>query len=903
MNTLTLPLTRHLWGALVALLAFAGFLITAPAAHATPANGWIWGGGADNFEGAAWFSMNASNANDPASDGLYVVDIPFGDGDITGYAWSGGTAASSESFYGWLSFEEGMHSVASCGGKGNARRVGNTIVGAAIIVASAGSGGYDGCVVFNHGQAGKEVTIDPTTGNLSGYAYSSEYGWLEMSNVSIAASGAKAGTLTGFNCSIAEGASSCSPTLNWTVNEWVTGAELRDTSGPVHALVVPPVSGTFTVTPLADKASKTFGLYGRSLAAPGMDELQGGVTVTAFCNAPRVIADGVCKTPAATGDIKVYDVATNADVTASPDCTIPVNGTSCSRKVSWTSANATAPSIKRDGVTLSNSASGTLSPNPTFDGSGVPVTFAVFDGLSSLKTVQIKGVCETGSSWQTGAGKCELIVAPGGSISTSTCIVQIGQNNCNATISWTTNASVVNPMIYEKIETNPQVLKYWTKAGSFTVNLSMKADGTGERAVYELYNGATTTENRLAGPTTVTATCVSGAEYSPTTGKCEATGVGVTASVNGSSLCEIKAGTSTCEFVTLGWEISGSFEKATVKAVRKVDSSFIGYAPSGDMEWGSYPFSANISSADAHFNNVVGFDVSGAVEFQVVYWVPGNPNPIPAGSPFPVMGSCATGSTWDVPSGKCKSDVVEPSGTLTVVPKYGTSCENLEDGSSQCPVTVKWNTENATPPFTLERSLDGGAWTTISSGALDNADGELDNNLTAPGTYTYRLSVNARALAQASITMSCENDWNSDATQCVGVKYARIYTVASAELCKVPLDESECTMAANTIEWAVAFTNSPVLYMTNTEVTNEVVDSNDEAVISVDWSNKQIATQTTLRYGANTFSVKDSAGDPVQFDTDGNGEPDADTHSFNVICASPGQWNHVEGKCRTGGPQ
>ncbi len=892
MNTLTLPFTRHLWGALVALLAFAGFLITAPAAHATPANGWIWGWGADNFEGAAWFSMNASNANDPASDGLYVVDIPFGDGDITGYAWSGGTAASSESFYGWLSFEEGMHSVASCGGKGNARRVGNTIVGAAIIVASAGSGGYDGCVVFNHGQAGKEVTIDPTTGKLSGYAYSSEYGWLEMSNVSIAASGAKAGTLTGFNCSIAEGASSCSPTLNWTVNEWVTGAELRDTSGPVHALVVPPMSGTFSVTPLAHLGSKTFGLYGTSAAAPGMDELQGGVTVTAFCNAPRVIADGVCKTPAATGDIKVYDVATNADVTASPDCTIPVNGTSCSRKVSWTSANATAPSIKRNGVILSNSASGTLSPNPTFDGSGVPVTFAVFDGLSSLKTVQIKGACETGSSWQTGS--CKPNVVPEGWIDPETCEVQIGENLCTATVYYETNSEVNTPRFYRTIEGGEQELVGWLPSGSNEVTLTMKADGTGQRAVYELYNGATTTENKLAGPTTVTATCVSGAEYSPTTGKCEATTV--VADLIGNTTCTIPADASTCASVPFTWTISGSFGTTTVRANLTPATYF------DPPKWGLGSVPSTVSSS-ANFADVVGYGDVGKVEFQVVYWKPGDVNPTLAGTPITVVGDCATGSTWDVPSGKCKSNVVEPSGTLTVVPKYGTSCENLEDGSSQCPVTVKWNTENATPPFTLERSLDGGAWTTISSGALDNADGELDNNLTAPGTYTYRLSVNARALAQASITMSCENDWNSDATQCVGVKYARIYTVASAELCKVPLDESECTMAANTIEWAVAFTNSPVLYMTNTEVTNEVVDSNDEAVISVDWSNKQIATQTTLRYGANTFSVKDSAGDPVQFDTDGNGEPDADTHSFNVICASPGQWNHVEGKCRTGGPQ
>lgn len=838
MNTLTLPFTRHLWGALVALLAVAGFLITAPAAHATPANGWIWGGGADNFEGAAWFSMNASNANDPATDGLYFVDIPFGDGDITGYAWSGGTTASPESFYGWLSFNETTHSVASCSGKGNARRVGNTIVGAAIIVASAGSGGYDGCVVFDHGKG--SVTIDPTTGTMSGYAYSSEYGWLSMSNVSIAPSGAKAGTLTGVNCSIAEGAPSCAPTLNWTVNEWVTGAELRDTSGPVHALVVPPVTGTFTVTPLASGVSKTFGLYGRSLAAPTMDVLQGGVTVTAFCNAPRLWLDGVCKTPAATGSITVRDVDTDADVTASPNCTIPVNGTLCSRKVSWTSTNATAPSIKRDGVTLSNNASGTLSPNPTFDGSGVSVTFAVYDGLSSLKTVQIKGVCDTGSSWQSGS--CKPNVVPEGSISTTTCEVAIGQKECNATISWTTS-SVTDPRIYENKESTGQVLKGWAASGSFTVNLSMKSDGTGQSAVYTLYNGTNLPANILKGPTSITATCANGSSYNPTLESCQSTAL--TATLRGLSTCEIEDGASVCASVPLTWGLSGVFGTATVKVL--VENT---YAPS--PEYGSEPVPTTLSGKTANFVNVVSF---GTTSFKVVGWV--NNDPREVDPVFEVKGSCRPGSQ---PTGGVCQPIPGPTADITV-----NDCVIAENAST-CNTNVSWTVANVDSASTQ-------AILRMNGVGFDGpyGDGTYNKNYSTSSPATVPATVSFQVVRQDSVTQL--GDMKTMTIKCAGSGVwtgGRCQTVANtitanpANTCTITaVDGENCEV---TLSWNTS-ASTPVLHIAST---TSSVTSNELPV-----GNKTVR----LVPGTYKFSILDGASEK------------AAVSNYQVVCANGLVWN------------
>ncbi len=184
--------------------------------------GWLWGGaemldvngvtppnngvmdGDEN--GLGWVSMNNRDC-DTNDDGIvdasehttnpacpaggtarYGVDIPMADGDLSGYAWSGSESGGEQ--YGWISFNAG--DVAGCpsGGICKARRVGNTILGWARVLAirDAGlnAGGWGGWISLNDANFGGSnygVTVDTSNNKLPGYAYSDELGWINFSIV------------------------------------------------------------------------------------------------------------------------------------------------------------------------------------------------------------------------------------------------------------------------------------------------------------------------------------------------------------------------------------------------------------------------------------------------------------------------------------------------------------------------------------------------------------------------------------------------------------------------------------------------------------------------------------------------------------------------------------------------
>ena len=156
--------------------------------YASLSGGFAWGGGADNneagvYEGMGWVSFNGGDIGQP---GLYGVDIPDGDGFLSGYAWSGGTDGEPEGGYGWISFNSA--DLASCNpALAPAERIRNNIVGGARILAISdeynadptisNSGGYDGCIVLDGVSVG-------TDGTLDGYAWSSDLGWIDMGDVS-----------------------------------------------------------------------------------------------------------------------------------------------------------------------------------------------------------------------------------------------------------------------------------------------------------------------------------------------------------------------------------------------------------------------------------------------------------------------------------------------------------------------------------------------------------------------------------------------------------------------------------------------------------------------------------------------------------------------------------------------
>jgi len=185
---------------LISLALFLSFFILgagikAKAGVSDNVTGWLWGGSEDanlaapgipndgNETGAGWISMNGSN---------YGVNIPSGEGNLSGYAWSENL--------GWIGFNPS--DVSDCGGD-PARRVGNELRGYARIMGikqemvNGNAGGWMGCISLRGTNYG--VSIDPSSGKLSGYGWNGEnnndpavganvangIGWIDFSRASI----------------------------------------------------------------------------------------------------------------------------------------------------------------------------------------------------------------------------------------------------------------------------------------------------------------------------------------------------------------------------------------------------------------------------------------------------------------------------------------------------------------------------------------------------------------------------------------------------------------------------------------------------------------------------------------------------------------------------------------------
>ncbi len=173
------------------------------AGNAQNTTGFVWNGtdataGGDTAFG--WLSFNSRDC-DTNGDGTvdvadtpplgcplgvignYGVNIPASDGLVTGFAWS--------EHYGFVSFNAA--DIVGCPiGTCQAERVGNSIVGWARILsirdAGPNSGGWTGFVSLDSGTTGSVQPYGIAIGgvNLSGYVYSDELGWTDVSAARIA---------------------------------------------------------------------------------------------------------------------------------------------------------------------------------------------------------------------------------------------------------------------------------------------------------------------------------------------------------------------------------------------------------------------------------------------------------------------------------------------------------------------------------------------------------------------------------------------------------------------------------------------------------------------------------------------------------------------------------------------
>lgn len=132
---------------------------------ALDAGTYFWGGTNDGRTPSAYQGAGAFDAT--------LVNVPGGDGDVTGYAWGGHG-------YGWLSFEDTDAVGCPIPGTCYSKREGNEIKGWARILTIkndellGNSGGWSGFVQLDG------VSIDSATNTLSGYAWSPELGFIEF---------------------------------------------------------------------------------------------------------------------------------------------------------------------------------------------------------------------------------------------------------------------------------------------------------------------------------------------------------------------------------------------------------------------------------------------------------------------------------------------------------------------------------------------------------------------------------------------------------------------------------------------------------------------------------------------------------------------------------------------------
>lgn len=159
----------------IIVFAFAfGITTFIKASAGNNTTGWLWAGSDTNV---GWISAN--NTNPTAGGNVpYGIYIPESDGEVTGYAWSQNL--------GYIVFDNYSGYLDNCPAEPcSSRRVGDNLQGWArfLEIKKAldvnNSGGWEGWIKLNPKNGG--VSIDKTTGNLKGYAWSNELGWIDFS--------------------------------------------------------------------------------------------------------------------------------------------------------------------------------------------------------------------------------------------------------------------------------------------------------------------------------------------------------------------------------------------------------------------------------------------------------------------------------------------------------------------------------------------------------------------------------------------------------------------------------------------------------------------------------------------------------------------------------------------------
>lgn len=251
----------------VLMMMFFKFLpVSAGAAESM--QGFAWGGtnsASGAYNGIGWVSTNNLSDGAPVN---YGVNVPSGNGNLSGYAWS--------THYGWISFNAADLSGCSPA-LSAAARSGNSIVGGARIIsirdAGSNAGGFDGCVSLSGGGYGVSISGSASPYALSGYAWSSDLGWIDFSGTQIHFS--TTATLSASPCTIALGANSCNGTLTWAIEHAASPNVFNTTTGV-----------QYSTNPIGNNVSASFVYGSNQIAARNGGSNLSTVNVSTNCTSP-----------------------------------------------------------------------------------------------------------------------------------------------------------------------------------------------------------------------------------------------------------------------------------------------------------------------------------------------------------------------------------------------------------------------------------------------------------------------------------------------------------------------------------------------------------------------------------------------------------------------------------------
>lgn len=436
----------------VFLIGFFSFAILGVvyATSSESASGWAWGGGVTNnppgYEGMGWISFNDTDAAN--AGGFYGVNVPS-TGALSGHAWS--------EYYGWISFN-GSDLAGCVPALTQATRTGNNISGGARILAirdavmAGNAGDYDGCIDLS----GVSVDGVGSAATLTGYAWSSDLGWIQMSgsgfgvvlnNPSLVFT-ANGGTSVSVDANdpvtfewIVTGMNSCVASGDWSGAKAFADGTHVETVTPTTAVTNYTLtciddnglSLAETVTVTVNPPSITF-TSNPPLIGPGdSSDLDWTVTGATGCSIPASMEiAGQWENPVSLSDMRTVTPSyapvttytlectgiggtTPSSVTVTmpsgyltaTSCTIPVGGSSCMSRVEWGASDFLgAPSVLQDGSAFSaaNTGDQMMAVDPSNS------TFRLEDDGSSffIETTPTVG-CAAGSVWVDALTTCMAV--------------------------------------------------------------------------------------------------------------------------------------------------------------------------------------------------------------------------------------------------------------------------------------------------------------------------------------------------------------------------------------------------------------------------------------------------------------------------------------------------------------